>query len=59
MEKDGAEYTVKKVDATGNSIIINTVSGTIDGAATYSLVLQYNSVTFVSNRTSWLIIAKV
>lgn len=50
----GVMYVVKKVDASGNSVIIDgNGAETIDGAATLSITVQYNSVILQSNGTNW------
>lgn len=50
------EFTIKKVDASGNAVTIVTTSGqTIDGASTYSLSAQWKWVTVKSDGTQWLI----
>jgi hypothetical protein len=50
-------YTVKKVDNSSNSVTINTTSGqTIDGGSDAALLVQYASVTLVSNGTEWNVI---
>lgn len=46
------QYTIKKIDASANAV---TVSGTIDGAASYALSSQYDSVT-VAGGTEWHVI---
>ena len=48
-------YSIKKIDASANAVTI-TPSGadTIDGAATYSLAAQWDSVTLVSDGSQWL-----
>ncbi len=51
------EYRIKKIDNSVSNIISITPSGgdTIDGAATYTLNVQYESVTLVSNGANWYI----
>ena len=50
-------YTVKKTDATGTVVTVNTTSPqTIDGGSTASLKVQYVSVTVVSNGSNWFVI---
>lgn len=50
-------YNVKKIDGTGNSVIIDADSTeTIDGALTLSTVTQYESFTIVCDGTAWYII---
>ena len=51
------EYVVKKVDASVNAVTVDPSGGeTIDGAGTYPLALQYQSVTFQSDGTTWWIL---
>ena len=53
----GKKYTVKKVDASVNAVTVDPSGGeTIDGAGTYPLALQYQSVTFQSDGTTWWIL---
>lgn len=48
---------VKKIDASGNSVIIDgDASDTIDGAATKSFSTQYEAYTIVCNGTAWYIV---
>lgn len=50
----GVMYVVKKIDASGNSVIIDgNGAETIDGAATLSITVQYTSVVLQSNGTNW------
>jgi len=56
----GRQYTIKKVDPTGNAVTVAaTGTETIDGASTYSLSAQYDAVTIVSDGTNWLIVSTV
>ncbi|MES2463444.1 MAG: hypothetical protein V4671_22955 [Armatimonadota bacterium] len=56
----GRQYTIKKFDAVGGAVTVATTSSqTIDGATTYSLASQYNSITVVSSGNNWFIIGKV
>lgn len=50
----GRQYTVKAIDVTGGAV---TVVGTIDSAANYTLSLQWQYVTVVSDGSNWLVIA--
>lgn len=53
----GTEYTIVKVDSSGNKVTIATTSGTISGAASYDLTAQYMFITVISDGTNWLIIS--
>jgi len=46
-------YTVKKVDATVNTVTVNGAGATIDGAATQVLSTPYQRVTVVCDGTAW------
>ena len=51
--------TIKKIDsASGKVIIDGNSSETIDGATTYTLYLQYDSITLQCDGTGWVIIDK-
>ena len=54
----GKEYVIKKIDNTGNNIIIvgNGGSQTIDGSLSYSINTQYTTTTIVSDGSNWWII---
>jgi collagen type VII alpha len=55
----GREYTIKKTDSSTNAVTVATTSSqTIDGASTYSLSTQYQSVSIVSDGANWNIIQK-
>jgi hypothetical protein len=50
-------YVIKKIDASAHVVTITTSSSqTIDGATTYMLNSQYQSIQVVSNGTNWYII---
>ncbi len=50
----GVMYVVKKIDASGNSVIIDGAGAeTIDGAASVSITTQYQSVVLQSNGANW------
>jgi hypothetical protein len=50
-------YHIKKIDSgAGNVIIDGNASETIDGATTYTLTTQYESVTIVSDGATWWIV---
>jgi hypothetical protein len=54
----GRQYTIKKVDSSGNAVTVGTTSSqTIDGAATDALGAQWKYVTVVSNGSNWLVTA--
>lgn len=56
----GQQYKIKKIDSGANAATVTTTSSeTIDGATTYSLPDQYDSVTLQSDGTEWWITAKV
>ena len=48
---------VIKTDASGNAVTLNGNGNLINGAATYALAAQYNSVTVEPTGTGWLIVA--
>jgi hypothetical protein len=50
----GQLLTVKKIDSTANAVTISPASGTIDGAATDSIAIQWQARTYVSDGTNWL-----
>jgi hypothetical protein len=52
----GKIFNIKKVDAGAGVITISPPSGTIDGAASKTLTLQYDSLTITSNGTNFFII---
>jgi hypothetical protein len=50
-------YTIKKTDATGTVVTVNTTSSqTIDGGSTASLKVQYVSITVASDGSNWYVI---
>lgn len=50
-------YHIKKIDSSGNTITIDgNGAETIDGAITKVLSVQYESITIVSDGTSWWVI---
>lgn len=54
---DGFMLAIKKVDSSGNAVVIDgNASETIDGAATLSLSNQYEVAILISNGTSWNVI---
>lgn len=59
---DAAERTVtiKKTDASANAVTVDGAgSETIDGAATYSLAAQYDTVALWSDGSAWHVLAVV
>lgn len=53
----GRIYVFKRINSGANAVVIDpNASETIDGAATYTLSAQWNSVTIMSNGTAWFII---
>lgn len=53
----GRIYTFKRVNSGANAVIVDGyASETIDGATTYTLSAQWNSVTVMNNGISWFII---
>ena len=54
----GRIYHIKKVGATNNDdeVVITPTDGTLDGAATYTLNYQYESVTVVCDGSNWFIV---
>lgn len=54
----GKNYVLKN-SGSGAITIATTASQSIDGATTYSLAVQYSSITIVSNGANWIIIAKI
>lgn len=53
---DGSTLKIKKLGTTANVIIDGSGAQTIDGAATFTLTTQYESVTIVCDGTNWFII---
>jgi hypothetical protein len=53
----GRIYVFKQINSGANAVIVDPSGAeTIDGAATYTLSAQWNSVTIMSNGTAWFII---
>lgn len=53
---DGFTITVKKTDSTSNAVIVDgSASETIDGSATYSLLLGQGVVKIICNGTAWFV----
>ncbi len=54
----GRKYTIKKVSAATNDVVIDpNASETIDGATTKTLTLQYSSITIESNGSNWHVVS--
>lgn len=52
----GREYHFKRIDGSGNSVIIDgNASETIDGATTKTLTTQWSEISIVSDGTNWVI----
>jgi uncharacterized protein HemX len=57
---NGYWLTVKKTDASANAVTLDgNASETIDGATTYALSAQYDSVTVRCDGSEWFIVATV
>jgi hypothetical protein len=55
---NGRIYTIKKTDASGNTVTIDANGAeTIDGALTRDLLSQYQYITTVSDGVNWMVIA--
>lgn len=52
----GKIVIIKKTDSSVNTVVISPPSGTIDGAASKSLLTQYDSLTIASDGTNFFII---
>ena len=52
----GLKYVVKKIDSSGNNVIVATTNGNIDGASTSTLSTQYKFVEVQSDGSNWYII---
>ena len=53
----GRIYVFKRINSGANAVIVDPSGAeTIDGAATYTLSAQWNSVTIMSNGTAWFTI---
>jgi hypothetical protein len=49
-------YTVKRTTAGANTLVVSTISGNIDGAATKSMGSQYDVFSFTSDGTQYWIV---
>lgn len=53
----GRIYAFKRINSGANAVVIDTSGAeTIDGATTYTLSAQWNSVTIMNNGIAWFII---
>ncbi|MCL6296729.1 beta strand repeat-containing protein, partial [Jejuia spongiicola] len=52
----GKKYVVKKIDATVNSMVLNGAGATIDGAATRTTTVPYQTFVLQNDGTNWFII---
>lgn len=56
----GRVITIKKIDSSANAVTVDgNASETIDGATTYTLSTQYDSVTLHCDGTKWNVINKI
>jgi hypothetical protein len=54
----GRVYVIKKIDSSGNAVTINPNGAElIEGAATYPVAAQWDSVTVQSNGTAWYVLS--
>lgn len=49
----GQFHMVKRITGGGNTCVVSSDAGTLDGTASYSIATQYLSVTFVSDGEDW------
>lgn len=55
--QSGKLFIIKKTDSSGNAVTVTRAgSDTIDGATTYALTAQYQSVTIISDGTNWNVV---
>lgn len=52
----GLMLRIKKIDSTTNLVTVAPASGTIDGAASVTMGIQWQSRTFVSDGTNWFLV---
>jgi len=52
----GKVFHIKKEDSSGNSVIVDTVSGNIDGDTSKTFNVQYMTITVISDGTNWMIL---
>lgn len=53
----GDQYTVRKLDASGNAVTIAGNGKNLNGAASRSLSSQYDAETIVYNGTEWAVVS--
>jgi ABC-type arginine/histidine transport system permease subunit len=56
---NGQMYIIKKTDASANAVTVTPSAGTIDGAASFALAAQNNSIIVVCDGTNWFVLGKV
>lgn len=54
----GEVYVIKKIDSSGHTVTVNTVSGLIDGSSSLTLSTQYQYIVVQSDGSNWQIISK-
>jgi hypothetical protein len=54
--RDGDTITIKKIDASGNNVVINGNGNNIDGQATQTITSQYDAFTLGFDTGQWFII---
>lgn len=54
--RDGDTVTIKKVDSSGNTVIIDGNGNNVDGAATQTITSQYDSFTLGFDGGQWFIL---
>jgi hypothetical protein len=54
----GRQYTIKKIDASGNAVTIASAAGNIDGAATKVLSAQWSYLSLISSGSDWVIVSQ-
>jgi hypothetical protein len=52
----GKRVDIKRINSGSNVVTVGSAGGTIDGASTFSLSQQYESITVVSDGTNWEIV---
>jgi hypothetical protein len=52
----GLKISIKKVDASGNSMVVNSAGGNIDGVASKTTIVPNQGYIFQSNGTNWYVV---